>query len=170
MAFRSWRTTGLAEQPFYGLAFTGDGSFTTSPQILIDGVAQGARGCLLVLDNRRMAAITGLQLAQCGADFATNDSVEADYVAWAGSVAGVQGLEGGRAPDPLRAALDQAKAYEGLSSIHVPVYFGSDELGGMGVFGRWNVGSWCAGVQALRPRSACESGGQVRREGVRRWA
>ncbi len=46
--------------------------------------------------------------------------------------------------------LEEAKAYDGLSLICVPVYAGDDELGGMGVFGRWNVGNWCEDVQALR--------------------
>jgi 3D-(3,5/4)-trihydroxycyclohexane-1,2-dione acylhydrolase (decyclizing) len=52
----------------------------------------------------------------------------------------------------LIAALNQARAYGGLSLIHVPVYFGPNELGGMGVFGRWNVGNWCTATQALRHR------------------
>ncbi len=142
--------TGVAQQPFYALAIVGDGSFTMNPQILIDGVEHGARGCILVLDNRRMAAISGLQLAQYGAEFATCDSVEVDYVAWARAVKGVQALDGGRAPEMLVAALQQARAYNGLTLVHVPVYFGPHELGGMGVFGRWNVGNWCAGTQALR--------------------
>jgi 3D-(3,5/4)-trihydroxycyclohexane-1,2-dione acylhydrolase (decyclizing) len=46
--------------------------------------------------------------------------------------------------------LDQARAHGGLSLIHLPVYYGPDPLGGMGVFGRWNVGNWCDDVQALR--------------------
>ena len=142
--------TAVAEKPFYGLALTGDGSFTMNPQILIDGVEHGARGCVLVLDNRRMAAISGLQLAQYGVDCATNDSVAVDYVAWARAIEGVRALDGGRTPESLLAALNEAKAYAGLSLIHVPVYFGSDELGGMGVFGRWNVGNWCAETQSLR--------------------
>jgi 3D-(3,5/4)-trihydroxycyclohexane-1,2-dione acylhydrolase (decyclizing) len=32
----------------------------------------------------------------------------------------------------------------------LPVYYGPDPLGGMGVFGRWNVGNWCDEVQTLR--------------------
>jgi 3D-(3,5/4)-trihydroxycyclohexane-1,2-dione acylhydrolase (decyclizing) len=142
--------TALSDEPFYGLALTGDGSFTMSPQILIDGVQQGARGCILLLDNRRMGAISGLQFDQYGRDCATHDDVAVDYLAWARAVRGVQALDGGRTPEALRAALDSALAYEGLSLIHVPVYFGPDELGGMGVFGRWNVGNWCAETQALR--------------------
>ena len=145
-------STGLAETPFYGLAITGDGSFTMSPQILIDGVEHGAWGCILLLDNRSMAAIEGLQVAQYGSKFATGDSVVVDYVGWARSVKGVLALDGGRKVEALVAALNQARAYDGLSLIHVPVYLGPDELGGMGVFGRWNVGNWCAEVQALRHR------------------
>ncbi len=59
---------------------------------------------------------------------------------------------GVRSPESLVAALDRAatRAYDGLSLVHVPVYYGPDELGGMGVFGRWNVGNWCAETQALR--------------------
>jgi 3D-(3,5/4)-trihydroxycyclohexane-1,2-dione acylhydrolase (decyclizing) len=142
--------TAVTAKPFYGLALTGDGSFTMSPQILIDGVEHGARGCILLLDNRRMGAISGLQLAQYGADCATNDAVAVDYVAWARAAHGVKALDGGRSPGSLLAALEKARAYDGLSLIHVPVYFGPDELGGMGVFGRWNVGNWCAETQDLR--------------------
>jgi len=143
-------STAAADKKFFGLAFTGDGSFTMNPQILIDGVQHGAHGCILLLDNRRMAAITGLQVAQYGHEFATSDSVEVDYLKWAESVKGVHALDGGSSLDGLRAALDEAYAYDGLSLIHVPVYFGDDELGGMGVYGRWNVGNWCEGTQALR--------------------
>jgi 3D-(3,5/4)-trihydroxycyclohexane-1,2-dione acylhydrolase (decyclizing) len=144
--------TALSAEPFYGLALTGDGSFTMSPQILIDGVEHGATGCILLLDNRRMGAISGLQLDQYSSDHATSDSVAVDYVAWARAIGGVQGLEGGRTPQSLRRVLEQARAYDGLSLVHVPVYFGPHELGGMGVFGRWNVGNWCAETQALRHR------------------
>jgi 3D-(3,5/4)-trihydroxycyclohexane-1,2-dione acylhydrolase (decyclizing) len=144
--------TALAEQSFYALALTGDGSFTMSPQILIDGVEHGARGCILLFDNRTMGAIAGLQDAQFGTTFAVSDSVAVDYVAWAKAVRGVQGLDGGRTPDSLRVALERARAYDGLSLIHLPVYCGPDELGGMGVYGGWNVGNWCVDVQALRHR------------------
>jgi len=143
-------STAATREPFYGLALTGDGSLTMNPQILIDGVAHGARGCILVLDNRRMAAISGLQLDQYGADCATNDAVAVDYCAWARAIKGVKALHGGRSPASLLAALDEARTYDGLALIHVPVYFGPDELGGMGVFGKWNVGNWCADVQARR--------------------
>jgi 3D-(3,5/4)-trihydroxycyclohexane-1,2-dione acylhydrolase (decyclizing) len=130
----------------------GDGSLTMNPQILIDGVEHGARGCILLLDNRRMAAISGLQTAQYGAEFAIWDSVRVDYVRWVAAIKGVQALDGGRTPEALRAALDQAIGYPGLTLVHVPVYYGPDELSSLGAFGRWNVGSWCADTQALRHR------------------
>ncbi len=142
--------TALADEPFYGLAFTGDGSFMMNPQVLIDGVEHGATGCILLLDNRRMAAISGLQLAQYGEPHATNDRVAVDYVGMASAFEGVLALHGGHSPQELRAALERAHAHAGLSLIHVPVYFGPDPLGGLGAFGRWNVGSWVDEVQALR--------------------
>lgn len=136
----------------YGIAFCGDGCFTMNPQILIDGVEHGVRGCILIFDNRRMAAISGLQNAQYGVDYKTNDSVAVDYVAWANSIAGVKGIHGGKTPDELLVALHEAYDYNGLSLIHIPVYSGLDELGGMGVFGDWNVGNWCERVQAEHHR------------------
>ena len=142
--------TAVSERAFYGLAFSGDGSFTMCPQILIGGVEHGAKGCILLFDNRRMGAITGLQYAQFGKEYATGDAVKVDYVNWAASIEGVVAFHGGRSPESLREALDQAKEHHGISLIHVPVYFGEDELGGMGVFGRWNVGNWCEATQKMR--------------------
>ena len=144
--------TAITAKPFYGLALSGDGSFTMSPQVLIDGVQHGAQGSILVLDNRRMGAISGLQDAQYGAIYATSDSVEVDYVAWGKGVQGLLALDGGRSVAALTEALDRAKAHQGLSLIHVPVYWGPDPLGGLGAFGRWNVGNWCEETQALRHR------------------
>jgi 3D-(3,5/4)-trihydroxycyclohexane-1,2-dione acylhydrolase (decyclizing) len=142
--------SAAAHKPFYGLAFSGDGSFIMNPQVLIDGVEHGVKGCILLFDNRRMGAITGLQLAQYSQEHATHSTTAIDYIAWAGAVKGVQALYGGDTPDALLAALDLARAYSGLTLIHLPVYFGLNELGGMGVFGRWNVGNWCESTQALR--------------------
>ncbi len=143
-------STTAATQPFYALALTGDGSFTMNPQILIDGIQHAAHGCILILDNGRMGAITGLQEAQYGVGFATWNTLKVDYLAWAGSIPGLQCLDGGRTPEELQAALEQASRHAGLSLIHLPVYYGSNELGGMGVFGRWNVGNWVEETQALR--------------------
>ena len=142
--------TGIASKPFQGLALTGDGSFTMNPQILIDGSQHGAHGCILLLDNGRMGAITGLQEAQYGAGFATWNTLQVDYLRWASAVPGLLALDGGRSPEALQAALEQAGSHAGLALIHVPVYYGPDPLGGMGVYGRWNVGNWCEDVQTLR--------------------
>ena len=121
-----------------------------NPQVLIDGTHQQARGCILILDNRRMGAISSLQRAQYGIDHATNDDVAVDYVQLASAVDGVAGIWGGTTPDELDAALAAAAKHAGVSVVHVPVYFGDDELGGLGAYGRWNVGSWVAETQALR--------------------
>ena len=140
----------LTRKPFYGLALTGDGSFTMNPQILIDGVEHGACRCILVLDNRRMGAISGLQRAQYGVDHATSDRVEVDYLAWGRAIRGVATFDGGTSVESLLQALGQARRHEGLSLVHLRVYFGEDPLGGLGAFGRWNVGNWCEATQKLR--------------------
>ena len=140
--------SALADEPRYGVAFTGDGSFMMNPQILIDGVEHGVKGTIVIFDNRRMAAITGLQIAQYENEFRTNDRVAVDYVAMASSVAGVNALFGGTTREELSEALRQAHAFDGLSVVHVPVYCGDDPLGGMGAYGSWNVGNWVDDVQA----------------------
>lgn len=142
--------TGAARHRFKALAITGDGSFTMNPQILIDGVEHKAHGCILLMDNGRMGAITGLQKDQYGQGFATWNTLKVDYLSWARSVPGVLALDGGNTPELMQSALDQAASYDGLSFIHLPVYFGDDPLGGMGVYGRWNVGPWSEDVQTLR--------------------
>lgn len=137
----------LADTSRYAIAFCGDGSFMMNPQILIDGVHHGLRAMVVIFDNRRMAAITGLQLAQYGEEFRTNDSVAVDYVQLAGAITGLKAVFGGTTANELRAALKAAHAHDGLSVVHVPVYSGPDELGGLGAFGQWNVGNWCDDVQ-----------------------
>ena len=139
--------SALADKPVYTFAFSGDGSFTMNPQILIDAVEHGVKGCLIIFDNRGMGAIIGLQWAQYGRDYKTTDSVEVDYSALAASVKGVNSLFGGYSPESFRAALEEAYEYPGLSVVTVPVYLGEDELGGLGAFGNWNVGNWCTDVQ-----------------------
>ena len=143
----------LARKGRYAVAFTGDGSFAMNPQVLIDGGAHGVRGTILLLDNRRMAAISQLQLAQYGADFRTSDTVAVDYVRMAESVAGVKALFGGFDRASLSRALEEAFAHPGLSLVHVPVYFGDHPSGGMGAYGRWNVGNWCDDVQERYTRT-----------------
>ncbi len=137
----------IADEGRYAIAFTGDGSFMMNPQVLIDGVAHGVHGTILLLDNRRMAAISGLQCAQYGAEFRTNDAVVVDYVRMASSVTGVLAMPGGHDQDSLELALGRAHAHPGLSLVHVPVYYGPNPLGAMGAYGDWNVGNWCEAVQ-----------------------
>ncbi len=143
-------TTGTSSSPFYALAITGDGSFTMNPQILIDGAEYHARGCILLLDNGRMGAISGLQNDQYGVEFATSQSVQIDYLQWARGVPGVQALYGGTSVIDLENALEKAFQHNGLTMIHTPVYYGSDEMGGLGVYGRWNVGNWSKETQKRR--------------------
>jgi 3D-(3,5/4)-trihydroxycyclohexane-1,2-dione acylhydrolase (decyclizing) len=137
----------LANKPNYAIAFTGDGSFMMNPQVLIDAVEHGVRGMIVIFDNRRMAAISGLQLAQYNREFRTNDSVAVDYVQLASSVSGVLAVCGEGGADNLRTALQTANSHDGLSVLHVPVYAGPEELAGLGAWGQWNVGNWCADVQ-----------------------
>jgi len=47
----------------------------------------------------------------------------------------VLGIFGGTSIGELRLALERARAHKGLSVVHVPVYCGENELGGLGVFG-----------------------------------
>lgn len=139
--------SALAETPRYGIAFCGDGSFMMNPQILIDAVEHRVHGTVVIFDNRRMAAITGLQLAQYGEEFRTNDRVAVDYVALASAVAGVRALHGGFTAASLKAALGEAHRHPGFSIVHVPVYCGPHELGSLGAWGDWNVGNWVERVQ-----------------------
>ena len=139
--------SALADQPRYGIAFCGDGSFMMNPQILIDGVEHGLRGMIVIFDNRRMAAITGLQVAQYGEGFRTGDRVAVDYVRLASAIPGVKAVHGGFSAEDLRRALAEARGHDGLSVVHVPVYFGPHELAGLGAWGQWNVGNWCEDVQ-----------------------
>jgi 3D-(3,5/4)-trihydroxycyclohexane-1,2-dione acylhydrolase (decyclizing) len=140
--------SALADNPRYGIAFSGDGSFMMNPQILIDAIEHRAQGMIVIFDNRRMGAITGLQLAQYKTEFRTNDHVAVDYQKLASSVSGVLAVSGGIDAKSLRAALKIAHGHNGLSVVHVPVYCGPDELGGLGAWGEWNVGNWCDDVQA----------------------
>ena len=53
---------------------------------------------------------------------------------------------GGDAAERGRA---EAHAHRGLSVVHVPVYWGPEEIAGMGAYGRWNVGPWVEAVERL---------------------
>jgi 3D-(3,5/4)-trihydroxycyclohexane-1,2-dione acylhydrolase (decyclizing) len=138
---------GLAAKPQYGISFCGDGSFMMNPQALIDCVEHGVNGMIVIFDNRRMAAISSLQVAQYGVDFRTNDAVAVDYVKLASAVTGVKAVWGGDTRESLRKALADAHRHNGLSVVHVPVYAGENPLGGMGAYGSWNVGNWVDDVQ-----------------------
>jgi 3D-(3,5/4)-trihydroxycyclohexane-1,2-dione acylhydrolase (decyclizing) len=147
-AVNALMAAALADNPQYGIAFTGDGSFMMNPQILIDGIEHGLRGMIVIFDNRRMAAITALQEAQYGNEYRTSDRVAVDYVAMASAIPGILALSGGTSTESLRNALKKAGAYTGLSLVHIPVYYGPAPRCGLGAYGSWNVGNWVAEVQA----------------------
>ena len=144
--------TALSPASPYSLSVVGDGSFLMNPQALIDGVVHGARGAIVVLDNRRMGAISALQEAQYGRAYATFDDAEIDFVRLAGSVEGVVAVRGGGSAEALVAALEKVFAHGGVGLVHVPVYYGPHPRGSISAFGRWNVGSWVSETQALRHR------------------
>lgn len=149
-AVSSMLAFALAGGKDYPMAFTGDGSFMMNPQILIDAVQHGLKGMIVLFDNRRMGAITSLQYGQYDVEFRTDDTVEVDYVQMAEAVKGVKGFYGGETVEDFEKALNEAYEYDGLSLIHIPVYFGREENGGLGTFGDWNVGNWCERVQKLK--------------------
>ena len=142
--------TALSSEAPYSLAVVGDGSFLMNPQSLIDGVVHGARGAVVVLDNRRMGAISALQEAQYGIAYATFDDAEIDYVALASAIDGVLAASADGGAESLVAALDRVFAHGGVGLVHVPVYYGDDPAGSVGAFGRWNVGNWVQDTQTLR--------------------
>ena len=47
----------------------------------------------------------------------------------------------------MRTPQDRARAHDGLAVVHVPVYCGPHERGGLGALGQWNVGNCCDDVQ-----------------------
>ena len=51
-------------------------------------------------------------------------------------------------PRPGQGVLAAAYRHRGLSLVHVPVYDGPDPTAAMGAYGAWNVGNWCADVEA----------------------
>ena len=144
--------TALSDDAPYSLSVVGDGSFLMNPQALVDGVVHGARGAVVVLDNRRMGAISGLQQAQYGEAYATYDDAAVDYVRLASSIAGVEAASGAGGAEQLVAALDRVFEHGGVGLVHVPVYYGDDPQGSIEAFGRWNVGNWVEDTQALRHR------------------
>lgn len=148
-AVSSLVTTAIADKPRYSIAVSGDGAFWMNPQVLTDGTEHGVRrGMIVLLDNRRMGAISGLQAAQFGNIYATNDAVAVDYVALAKVIPGLSAHFGGHTRKELLDALKAAYAYDGLSPVHVPVYRDTDgDVDNLGSYGSWNVGIWCAGSE-----------------------
>ncbi len=146
--------TALSSDAPYSLSVVGDGSFLMNPQSLVDGVVHGARGAVVVLDNRRMGAISGLQEAQYGKAYGTFDDAVIDYVGLASSIEGVQAVSGAGGAEQIVEALDRVFEHGGVGLVHVPVYYGDDPQGSIEAFGRWNVGNWVAETQALRHRTS----------------
>ncbi len=144
--------TALSGDAPYSLSVVGDGSFLMNPQALVDGVVHGARGAAVVLDNRRMGAISGLQQAQYGEAYGTYDDAAVNYVQLASSIKGVEAVSGAGGAEHLVAALDRVFEHGGVGLVHVPVYYGDDPQGSIEAFGRWNVGSWVEETQSLRHR------------------
>jgi 3D-(3,5/4)-trihydroxycyclohexane-1,2-dione acylhydrolase (decyclizing) len=143
-AVSSLVASAIADRPRYSIAVSGDGAFWMNPQVLTDGIEHRVRGMIVLLDNRRMGAISGLQAAQFGEIFATNDAVAVDYVALSKVIPGLFTVSGGHSRKELQAALKSAHDYDGLSLVHVPVHWSTDEtIGNLGSYGSWNVGNWC---------------------------
>ena len=113
----------------------------------VDAAVHRVCAMVVVFDNRRMGAISSLQMAQYHHDFGTNDDVAVDFVAMANAVSGVKGVFGGYSVAELKTALREAYAHEGLSLIHVPVFWGEVPRAGMDAYGRWNVGPWVEEVE-----------------------
>jgi 3D-(3,5/4)-trihydroxycyclohexane-1,2-dione acylhydrolase (decyclizing) len=144
--------SAMVDSPDYTIAFTGDGSFLMNPQILTDAAEHRLKAMILLFDNRRMGAISSLQEAQYQKDYRTDDSVAVDYADLARSFSGVKGFTCEGTAESLIEILPAAYAWEGLSLVHIPVYYGEDPLGGLGAFGSWNVGNWCARVEPEKHR------------------
>ena len=107
----------------------------------------------MVLDNRRMGAISSLQEAQYDAQFATWDDAVVRFAELGRVIEGLVGIDGSGGVDGLRKALAEAATYNGVTVVHVPVYFGSDPMGGLGSHGSWNVGPWVPETQRDRHQS-----------------
>lgn len=61
----------------------------------------------------------------------------------------MKGVFGGTTVAELEHALKTAFAHEGLSLVHVPVFWSEDERAGMGSYGRWNAGPRVEKVEKL---------------------
>ena len=72
------------------------------------GASTASRGMIVLFDNRRMAAISGLQDAQYSGDYRTSDDVAVDYVRAGPAVKGVFACHGGTTRAELESALERA--------------------------------------------------------------
>jgi thiamine pyrophosphate-dependent acetolactate synthase large subunit-like protein len=64
LAGSSLLSTAAADKPRHVIAFSGDGSFIMNPQVLLDAAVPRGHAMIVVFGNRRMAAISSLQMAQ----------------------------------------------------------------------------------------------------------
>ena len=138
----AWKLPLAEQSPAHGGVIEPEGQPLGSKVPFAGAAVQPATGQVVVAK--------GLQQDQFGEGFATWNSLQIDYRKWAEAIPGVLALNGGDSPESLQSALEQAAEHPGLSLIHLPVYFGDNPLGGMGVYGRWNVGNWSDDVQKLR--------------------
>ena len=146
---------------FRAMAVTGDGSFTMNPQVLIDGAAHGAKGVIVLLDNRRMGAISTLQQASIvgpGGEHATWDHVAVDYVAWGRSV------EGGPRSGVARPSLSWCRRWKKhclMTGFRLSTYRCTGAPTPWAALVRGDVGTWAASPAPLKrygTRSPCEPG------------
>ncbi len=94
-----------------------------------------------------MGAISTLQSLQYAADYKTSDAVAVNYARLASGIEEISSIDGGNTRESLWDALGRAYRHEGLSIVHVPVYWSAEGDGNLGAYGQWNVGNWCADVQ-----------------------
>ncbi len=131
-------------------AFSGDGSFTKNPQSWLDGVEHGVRGCVVLFDNRRMAAISGASSnAQYGRTYKTSDAVESELCPrMAGSVTrGAPPSTAVRRPNLIGRRWKKPAAHEGISVGARTGLLGDDSSAVWAYSGTWNVGT---GASACR--------------------
>jgi 3D-(3,5/4)-trihydroxycyclohexane-1,2-dione acylhydrolase (decyclizing) len=142
---------GLVRDGKYPTAITGDGSVLMQPQALRDMVKHGSRCTVVVLDNQAMGAITSLQWAQRYEEAGTRDPVAlppVDFAALARSM-GCAAFTPEPSVDSLVDCLERARRHDGPALVDVKVHLGQEEGAALGAFGRWNVGPWSEGVQAI---------------------
>ena len=137
--------SALADKPRYRIAFSGDGSFMMNPQILIDGVEHGVKGMIVIFDNRRMAAITGLQIAQYGA--ASGPTTGSQWITCGWPVRWRrQRVHGGFTAESLKS---RSRGHARPRPVGRPRAGLSrrQRARWLGAWGQWNVGNWCGDVQ-----------------------